>query len=80
MTALQPSYLQRPIHRNIEVMLYLECAMLDTNWILALGLLLAFGTLGVAIVSGIRQMAEQEARKRLIPIRIRASDYSSRQR
>ncbi len=54
--------------------------MLDTNWILALGLLLAFDTLGVAIVSGIRQMAEQEARKRLIPIRIRASDYSSRQR
>jgi hypothetical protein len=53
--------------------------MLDTNWILVLGLLLALGALGVAAASAIREMAEQQARKRLIPIRIGTSDHRRQQ-
>jgi hypothetical protein len=48
--------------------------MFDLNWTLGLGLLVALGT---AVMMGLalsRMKAEQQARQRLVPIRIRASD------
>jgi hypothetical protein len=52
--------------------------MLDMNWILALGLLLGLGALALGAAKATREVAEQEARKRMIPIRVRASSTEHR--
>lgn len=46
--------------------------MFDINWTLGFGLVAALGTAGVMGLALLRMKAEQQARQRLVPIRIRA--------
>lgn len=54
--------------------------MFDINWTLGLGLLVALGAAGIMSLALSRLKAEQQARQRLVPIRIRASDRDSYRR
>jgi hypothetical protein len=58
----------------------LERAVFDINWTLGLGLLVALGAAGIMSLALSRLKAEQQARQRLVPIRIRASDRDSYRR
>ena len=46
--------------------------MYDIDWTLGLGLLVALGTAGMMGFALLRIQAEQLARQRLVPIRVRA--------
>jgi len=50
--------------------------MFDINWTLGLvSLVVALGTAGMMGLALLRMKAEQQARQRLVPIRVRTSDY-----
>lgn len=54
--------------------------MFDINWTLGLGLVVALGTAGMMSLALLRMKAEQQARRRLVPIRVRASDNAQYRR
>ena len=62
------------------LMYFLERAMFDINWTLGLGLVVAIGTAVMMSLSLLRMQAEQQARQRLVPIRVRASDNAQYRR
>jgi len=62
------------------LMYFLERAMFDINWTLGLGLVVALGTAVMMSLSLLRMKAEQQARQRLVPIRVRASDNAQYRR
>jgi hypothetical protein len=54
--------------------------MFDITWTLGLGLVAAIGAAGMMSLALLRMKTEQQARQRLVPIRVRTSDNAQYRR